>query len=152
MLSDYAQNHAAGFENGGNTLAGVQIEGFGALHGDAGSEDEAAADVDGHNGVHRAAFNMGNLAAELVAGGEFHRVQVGSHDDVAGFDEGGGDTAFGQAELAAAFFGYGGYQLGAIFKYKRDFTGYRAVFDRFDFATELVACAGFHGGFSFCSG
>ena len=151
-LSDYAQNHAAGFENGGNLLAGVQIEGFGALHGDAGSKDEAAADVDADDGIYRTAFNMGNQAGELVAGGKFHRVQIGGHDDVAGFNQRGGQAAFGQAELAAAFFGYGGHQLGAIFKHKRDFTGYRAVFDRFDFATELVARAGFHGGFPFVAG
>ena len=143
-LSDYAQNHAAGFENSGNLLAGVQIEGFGALHGDAGSEDEAAADVDADDGVYRTAFNMGNQAGELVAGGEFHWVQIGGHDDVAGFNQRGGQAAFGQAELAAAFFGYGADQAHAVGQLESNFAGNGAVFNGGDFTGQLVAGAGFH--------
>lgn len=143
-LRYHTQYYTADLKYGGYALAGVQIQRFGAMHGNASSEAQTAADVDAHNGVYRAALYISDMTVQLVASGELQRVQVGSDDDITRLDERGSHATFSQAKITAAFLGNGGNQIGAVSQLQRDFADYGTVLDDSDLAAELVACAGFH--------
>ena len=92
-------------------MADVQIEAVGAFDGDAGDDGDVVAEVDFHEGIHRATADVADGAGEAVAGGEFDVGGVGGDDDASGFDQGNDGFAFFEFEVFAAVAGDGGGQL-----------------------------------------
>ena len=86
--SAYADYDAGRLEQGAGMAADLQLQAGGTAVGNDGADGIAAADLDINLGVDRAFDDLGDGAAEDIAGADLGVVHVGADDDRTGLDDG----------------------------------------------------------------